>query len=652
MSKGRAFDFLGFYDAMLKDVASYLPTDHTEWARDRTSLARLDRTRGLGFFTLDLPALDKAFVLSLATGRLKLDGLPGSTGRSSSDLRPRLFWGLWSRIFEKDGSLRVNVDPTVVFFLRSLLAAPKTLKVEADPRYLYQAVRELFHVDACLPEATGNWSTSRDTQLSAGSNDLSGHLGEVCQPDLFRQHDESLTRLLDAVQRSADRMAGIIGEFKPDDYRFRHGPGAVSDLKSGSYKYKFPNWSERLSEVFPYDTYGVTPFGLVEELTDRGIAPTESEGAARLIAVPKTRKAPRLIAAEPLANQWCQQNIRDFLYDRVSRTPLGLSIDFRRQDLSGDMALRASQTGELATIDLSSASDRISCWLVERVFRKNPGLLAALKASRTRYLANTIDRKSPALYKLRKFSTMGSAVTFPVQSLVFLSILLGVGRELHPSASWEDLHRQVRVFGDDLICPVDWVDKVAVVLEALHLKINRAKSFAVGNFRESCGTDAFMGYVVTPARLGLSDLESDTLLLASRVAVSNNFHKKGLWHAAAWLAQTVTHRGRIPVVKIGAGAFGFVTYAGVGIPPGCKVRWSTALQRWEVLSDMAVATTTTVKQDGPACLLQFFTEEPDPYIDWESGVAVGGNVARRRRWVPVTDLGFKPRLSAGVREMA
>jgi hypothetical protein len=68
---------------------------------------------------------------------------------------------------------------------------------------------------------------------------------------------------------------------------------------------------------------------------------------------------------------------------------------------------------------LKSASDRISCWVIERLFRRSPSLLSALYATRTRWITQSLDKKSPEACRLRKFSTMGSAVTFPVQTILF-----------------------------------------------------------------------------------------------------------------------------------------------------------------------------------------------------------------------------------------
>jgi hypothetical protein len=186
---------------------------------------------------------------------------------------------------------------------------------------------------------------------------------------------------------------------------------------------------------------------------------TSSESPSKLISVPKELSGPRLIASEPVSHQWCQQVILDFLVSSVRRLPIAGSISFENQAPNGLMALEASHSQSHVTVDLSSASDRISCWHVERFFRRNPTLVSALHASRTRFLRNDIDKKSPKYHVLRKFSTMGSAVTFPIQTYMFTITCIGAllyARNLRATIkNIKELSREVRVFGDDIVIPVD-----------------------------------------------------------------------------------------------------------------------------------------------------------------------------------------------------
>jgi hypothetical protein len=514
------------------------------------------------------------------------------------------------------------------------------MELECAPRYLYQATKEFYDVEARLPISSQIWDMD-DVDSSDWHNFVKPlSVTDVTDDGLYASEHSTLNGVLSSVQQVADRTASELGSYDPNSYAFRHGPGAVSDLKSREYKYHFRNWGQRLEQLFPFDQWGTTSLGLVDRLRSDGLEVTLSEYASRLIAVPKTRTAPRLIAAEPSSNQWCQQSIRDFLYSRIAslRPGIGTSVSFTDQPGSGALALKSSASRSHATIDLSSASDRISTWLVERIFRRNPVLLSYMSVCRTRFITNAIDDDCPSLHKLRKFSTMGSALTFPIQSIIFYTICVGVGLHLNPRSSIETLSRQVRVYGDDLIVPVAWEPLVVRTLSALFLRVNVAKTFSKGNFRESCGTDAFRGDDVTPLRVNTTDEESDPKRLPSLVASSNNFHLGGFWQTAAWLMSTVPWKQLVPTVHRGARAFGFTTFSGGVAPSARKRRWNHYLHRWDTRVIQPFAKLRVVKQHAASSLLQYFTEEPDPYIEYESGLAVAGVPILRRAWVAEEDL--------------
>jgi len=100
---------------------------------------------------------------------------------------------------------------------------------------------------------------------------------------------------------------------------------------------------------------------------------------------------------------------------------------------------------------------------------------------------------------------MGSALTFPIESMVFLTIVfLAKEEELRRPLTRKDiksLRGQVRIYGDDIIVPIGLVPAVVRLLEAFGLKVNQNKSFWNAKFRESCGGDYYQGHDVTVVRL-------------------------------------------------------------------------------------------------------------------------------------------------------
>lgn len=642
MTTSLDFDFVGLCTAIIEDVAVYYPDDQKMWDRDLTWLHHLAETRGMSVFTMDLPALRKHFDRCLADGCYTRAKLPLCSPKRGSRL-PYLYWGLWSKVFDSlTGCLKDDIDPNSVLFLRTLLDVGKNWESECAPKYLYQATKEFYDVEGHIEVPSSFWDDAPLPDNSLYLNRFRGFDGWI-RPLLGAMPSRDVPTILRHCQRSADRLAVLLGAYNPDQWSFRHGPGVVSDIRRGEYKYSFRKWGERLEGVFPFDRYGITGYGLMDRLQPEGLRVTFTEGHSKLLAVPKTQKGPRLIASEPSWNQWCQQNIRDFLYARVASTCLGKSIHFDDQSYNQRAALRGSIDGSVSTIDLKSASDRISCDLVEATFRRNPFLLAAMSACRTRYIVQELDKEQPKLHKLKKFSTMGSALTFPVQSLVFLAIACGVGSYLEPSLDFESVQEKVLVFGDDIIVPNHWTGALVHTLEHLGLRVNHAKTFSVGNFRESCGMDAWMGHDVTPPHVTCYPQGSNARAVLSNVAVSNNFHKKGFWRAADYMRRTIG-KSNIPVVHHGSGAFGFSSFVG-GNPFSHTERWNPDLQRFEYLCYGIRAKARILKQDSAAAMLQYFTEQPEAYIQYASGVVVAGSPVSRRTWVPLTDFGYIPEVS-------
>jgi hypothetical protein len=638
MTKGSVFDFTGLYSALLTDIALYLPTDQREWKRDLSRIQTLYQTRGPLFSTMDLPALGKRLDAALSSGRLDLKGLPLSRGSHFGSLIPRLFRGLWMRLFDSNGCLLDDIDPNVVLFLRTLLYVGKNFKSDCSPRYLFEATKEFFDVETQIPPASPLWDGDGSDFLASHTRHLGDMVASKSNSPLFGEDGQSA--LLGVVQHVADVATRVFSGFDPDKLECRHGPGAVSDLRSGRYKYNFPNWAPRLETYHPYDLRASTSLEVGGVDPHVGFSWDSYEPQSNLIAVPKTMKGPRLIASEPTCHQWIQQGIRNYVYREVHRSWLGNMITFNDQEPSRTLALQSSLDGTMATIDLKSASDRLSCALVERIFRSSPLLLASMAACRTRFLSNKIDKAMPALIKLRKFSTQGSALTFPIQSVVFAILCLGVGKYLHPKESLLNLSRRVRVFGDDLIVPGSWEPMVEELLHTLHLRVNQTKTHKEGNFRESCGMDAFAGYDVTPPYVLASPVETDPASVASSVAVSNNLFKKGFWRTAEWLEKLMPRRmsERLPTVSMRSGVFARQSFVGNQLPKNTKFRWNEALHKREYLCLGIFAKAKVERTDTASNLLQYFTEAPAPYIQYESGVVVAGVPKLRHTWADLASI--------------
>nr|QDH88055.1 MAG: RNA-dependent RNA polymerase [Leviviridae sp.] len=615
---------LGAFRAQLVDCARWYPELAKEFTRDYLRLSSAINGHGIRFALDVMPSFRKHLDKCLAERRLTHSHLLHFGVLGKGVVIPRLFRGLTMRVFDGNGLLKDQPDVEAIRWLRQLLGAFRKLRLTSEIKDRGNAIRDFYRVDMGVRRGCLNWDDhiifEQEVETNATSFVDVADVPVLAVGDLFEGPtpvaDPGLRRLLGTCQRVADILSSRLGSFDPKDWSFKHGPGAVADQAFGSYKYNFLRWPDRLESVFTTSDFAIANYGVedpesIEELRARGYF---HDHPARLCAVPKTIKTPRLIACEPVSLQWCQQAIRDFFYSRVRSSVLSNFVDFRRQDKNGSLALEASHDQRHSTIDLSSASDRISCWHVERLFRRSPALLCALQASRSVWLTQDICRYSPKYHYLRKYSTMGNATTFPVQSLFFLTLALACVFHTRGQAPTiqrlKDLgDREVRVFGDDIIVPTDASGVLVRLLEALSLKVNASKTFMEGNFRESCGVDAFSGNDVTSVSILEKPRRASPSSVVSTVDAHNNLLSAGYFATSAFLRKTASLAGfaKIREVKHGDGAFGWYV---LGIPSrdGFSHRVNKDIQTLEIKCLQPKAVITRSPAEGSPGLLQFFTE--------------------------------------------
>jgi hypothetical protein len=285
------------------------------------------------------------------------------------------------------------------------------------------------------------------------------------------------------------------------------------------------------------------------------------------------------------------------------------------------MAKEAS-FGHLATVDLKSASDRLSCRLVERLFRRRPEILEAMMACRTSLLRQDIDKSCPTWLTLNKFATQGSALTFPVQSFVFYCIsvaacLFQKGLDV-TLENVETVKPEIVVYGDDIIVPTAVYRELIDALHQLGLKVNETKSFGSGYFRESCGSDWYKGVNVTPSYIR-SDFDPLTpTSIASLLEVSNNFHRNGCWSLAEFVAKRIP-RGYLDKIAIEDGKLaikGLFSFCGSDLSH-LRMRYNESLMRREYLVLQVRSKRKGTRPDGVLRLRQYFTERPAPNVSWD-----------------------------------
>jgi len=657
MFEKHVYELMKVYEALFKDALYAYPTMKMEFERDLTRLQGTVKQRGIQVFLVDLPAVGKHLDRCLSNGQYIPSGLPLTKRSSRGVAIPQFLRGLYLLVFHRSGSLMDEADTQAVFFLRQILFAAKKTELDCPVDKVVQEMQNFITVDESLPEPCRFWSEdvfapstlmrgedhesydhADESRLyrGFGSSELIGCRVRTLPP----REREELRRVLAALDFVSGAVTSTIGDYDPDRWKFRHGPGAISERTGPSNKYCWTNWPDSLETEYPVADYGYYSHSSWADSAYRSNLPSSEELESRMVAVPKDFRKPRLIAAEPASKMWCQQNLAHFFSDRAGATWLTQFVRFRDQTFNQQLCSMGSLDGSLATIDLSMASDRVTCLCVGQLFRSNPRLLRALRATRTRSVRLSRPVRLPQgiefedrSVQLRKFSTMGNACTFPVESLLFLSIALAAtltSRRLKPCMrNVLALTGEVAVYGDDIIVPVDSRELVVEALELLWFEVNEGKSFWNGNFRESCGVDSFRGVNVTPA-YWKTPYDGGPDSLASVVGTHNNFYQKFLLNTAHQLASTLPRL--VPHVAQRSGVFGLKSRLPV-TNPHLKMRRNDDLQRYEIRALTSKSSVSRSPTNDDTALFQFFTEEPGPGIPWTHGYEQRPTTKSKLRWV-------------------
>jgi hypothetical protein len=419
----------------------------------------------------------------------------------------------------------------------------------------------------------------------------------------------------------------------------RHGPGATADKAWGNEKYRKRDFYKRWDDLFSWEQlYG---FSTIHQSNREFIEPKD-ELPVRVVSVPKTMKTSRIICVEPTAMQYAQQLTAKWFVKSLRRAGLYHHLNFHDQRPNQDAARKGSIDGSLATLDLSEASDRVSCKLVSAVFRHNPILLRYLYGCRS----TRAVMQDGTLIHLRKYASMGSALTFPIEAYCFLMICIAAvcdqrkvfDRRGRPKSllAFENARKDILVFGDDIIVPVDCIVKVTEYLTAFGLKVNSKKTFFSGGFRESCGHDYFRGELVTPVYLRRDPPRShrDAVPFVSWVHMANRFFRNGMPRTAHRVADIIDKMYRLPLVH--------ETCAGLGWhfgrdSPTPLLRWNfqTNTSEWVVTTLVTKSSKFSDELEGYDRLLFFHLNrgEAEDYLSDPTRSSKRSSLQLRRRKV-------------------
>jgi hypothetical protein len=318
------------------------------------------------------------------------------------------------------------------------------------------------------------------------------------------------------------------------------GPGASIGVKGNDFYRKvcaslLTGTRKSLYTLYKRETSKYPLWEETENIRSNHFGGFKEVPGSRLSFVPKTRDISRTICTEPLLNMMVQKGIGAVIEQQLlARFGINLASQPSRNRI---LARIGSEHDTYSTIDLSNASDSVSCSLMRELLP--PYILSWIMEARS----EAVELPDGSSVPLHMVSSMGNAFTFPLQTALFASVVLGVYKALDITA-YKPYHHKANfgVFGDDIIVEKRSFSMVCRILERFGFTVNGDKSFGSGPFRESCGSDFWSGYDVRGIYCQSLRTKQDVYSLINRLNVWSANHEVPLSDTIRYL---VTGLGKI-----------------------------------------------------------------------------------------------------------
>lgn len=453
---------------------------------------------------------------------------------------PNLLYPLWKEVFHFSGSPIYGYDSTRGIFTDvDGYFFPFPPDVKSHVNRVIQGLRQFFLFFSkntelpCLKEeedeigAFIERATRKYSYLDVSSKDISS-VREV------------ISEILD------DPDVAILEQWIDNPYG-KHGPGAVCESEKGRAKWEFEVIKGLPPELFAYHGQ----IGPQASVRNR---------VSKLAIVPKDFRGHRLICVEQKEMMFYQQGLRCVIEALIGRHPQASKvIDFSCQEKS----FWKSKDLRYTTIDLSDASDNISLTLARILLPRR--WFKSIAVARSTHVRLPSGEEIPSGI----FLTMGNALCFPVETLIFYAITVAAIK----SKGWTGpLHKAMRVFGDDILCLTRYAEVVVDWLVQFGLKVNYQKFCHDTPVRESCGSWWYAGIDCRIARPKILSVTGITDWI-SLLTTARELHLKGYSRAAEEICSLCDAFREVP--------FGYSGLPGTSKSKSSHRRYNAQLQRLE-----------------------------------------------------------------------
>lgn len=228
------------------------------------------------------------------------------------------------------------------------------------------------------------------------------------------------------------------------------------------------------------------------------------------ILVPKNLEKKRVIAPEHAFRQWEMSALSTMLDKNMAMIssrqcdyPIILLHNQSVSRIAAQLSANPNSYRRYATVDMSYASDFVSEALVREIFGPYASDICQYTAKFLKF------KKKRGSKRVRKYlySTAGSRMTFPVESIVFASIAYAATCVTSHLLGGVTLLRPI-VYGDDTMVDERAAPLILSLLEYFGFKVNVSKSFCAGYFKESCGVESWSGMDVSSSFFPRHDFQN------------------------------------------------------------------------------------------------------------------------------------------------